>query len=95
MITKVAYRPYAQGVNNTQNQKQNVNFGTTAKDLIGSKPFGDALKETLESPNARILYVRLSRVLGSLGQIDPHTNLAEALPHLKSALTEAYTRAGK
>lgn len=27
MITKVSYRPYALGVNNRQNQPQNVNFG--------------------------------------------------------------------
>lgn len=37
MITKVSYRPYASGVNNTQNQPKKVNFGAHSPQEVGEK----------------------------------------------------------
>lgn len=42
MITKVSYRPYASGVNNTQTQPQRVNFG--AKPQITEKAMTDGVQ---------------------------------------------------
>lgn len=52
MITKIAYRPYASGVNNTQIQQKKINFGIiNEKDARAVQEFAQMLVYAMENPN--------------------------------------------
>lgn len=89
MITKVSYRPYAQGINNTQNQKQKVNFGMNTSDSNAVTEFTEKIKAAIDSarnPQAHALTAdrRMTEALHALGKVSSRTTMAELLPVLTS-----------
>lgn len=89
MITKVSYRPYAQGVNNTQKQQQKVNFGMKATDSEAVTQFAALVKAALTTardPKASELASarRMTEALQALEKVNPRATMAEVLLVLKT-----------
>lgn len=86
MITKVSYRPYAQGVNNTQNQKQKVHFGMNTTDAATA--FATELTAALgkETELKRIVHVNTA-INNLLHNVPPGAPSVDLLRAIRNALT--------
>lgn len=86
MITKVSYRPYAQGVSNTQNQKQKVNFGMTATEQA-AKAFADKVAQALSHKEELVRIVRFDEAVQALlMETHPGTPSGDLLSAIRKAI---------
>lgn len=88
MITKVSCRPYASGVNSTQNQKQKVNFGMNPAEKEAVGVFADVISKALAEPTELLRHARVDAALQSLRlRIEPRTSAKELLDAVLKTMT--------
>ncbi len=73
MITKVSYRPYASGVNNTQKQPQKVNFGANIPSKVAEKLTPEVLQQGL-ALRIKLLELATAGASRDSGQVSAHVD---------------------